>query len=199
MLKRKLALLGFVLCFSCFCLLSSPLSSSVAFLPRCVERVWLIIQLAGASANIPDRLIYSNLPATSLCCQMVEPSAWNYSRELNFRSLCFLDAVSWVSDHLFHGLPWNLPAVINWFVFRIVGRLFLFISAFGIQLQNQSFTCLLIGQNMIKVESFISAPFAMFTILVRHFRMLICTKQAASAKTSPFWRYLHLHLLSSSR
>lgn len=26
----------------------------------------MIIQLAGASANIPDRLIYSNLPATSL-------------------------------------------------------------------------------------------------------------------------------------
>lgn len=57
----------------------------------------------------------------------------------------------------------------------------------------------LIGQDMIKVESFISASFAMFTILVRQFRSLICTKQAASAKTSPFWRYLHLHLLSSSR
>lgn len=38
----------------------------VFLLQRCLERVWLIIQLAGASANIRHRLIYFNLPATSL-------------------------------------------------------------------------------------------------------------------------------------
>lgn len=54
----------------------------------------------------------------------------------------------------------------------------------------------LIGQDMVKVESYFSV-----ICHVHHpsEALLICTKQAASAKTSPFWRYRHLHLLSSSR
>lgn len=198
MLKRKAGSVG--VCALFFLFLSSflPFVFLCCFLAAlCGGCGWLFSWLACLQTFPIDSSIQTCLRRHS--CQMVEPSAWNYSRELNFRSRCFLVEVSRVSDILFHGLPWNLPAVIHWLVFWIVGRLSLFISAFGIQLPTHSFTCPLIGQDMIKVESFISASFAMFTILVRHFWLLICTKQAASAKTGPFWRYSHLHLLSSMR
>lgn len=182
-----------MLCFSRFFLLSCALSSSVAFLQRCVEGVvdysagWRVCKHSWSTHLFKPACDVTLLPdGRTLCLKSLQRIELPFP-VFSCRSFpSFRPFVPWTSVEF--TCSNSLISFRKCWVFILV---FLCIW--------DPITNLLIGQDMIKVESFISASFAMFTILVRHFRLLICTKQAASAKTSPFLRYLHLHLLGSSR